>query len=361
MAQSTSRDITLDEPGLRLLRLLTSILPGAKPNDPRTFLSYKKIHDALKLPLQGRTLGESLQNQGLNSLADWTHTNSIPGITGLIIDQSTLMPGPGYFKLFGKEPDDFRWWEGEIQKSKDFNWGAYVAGNEAQVADTSGEDWSRDELQASVFAYLDMQRMERLGTPFTKTKYYNDLAAKFGRTAKSFEYRMQNISYVFSLMGRDWLSGLKPAKNVGANVAAQIEELIAEIEGKPVAPTVAFEIAVRVDVQKKQLQEPSGIRDPKSTTSTVTQYVRDASVKAWVLKQAKGQCECCQEQAPFLGSDGLPYLEVHHVRKLADKGSDTTSNAVAVCPNCHRELHYGEQAKKLAEKLYGTVARLNRE
>jgi 5-methylcytosine-specific restriction protein A len=203
--------------------------------------------------------------------------------------------------------------------------------------------------------------LDRAGTLFTKKKYYDELASKFGRTAKSFEYRMQNISYVLSLMGRDWLTGLKPAKNVGANVASQIEELIADVEGKPVVPIVAFEIAVREDLSRKQLPQPLGNDDPKATTSTVTQYLRDSSVKAWVLKQANGVCECCSQQAPFSGSDGLPYLEVHHVRKLAEKGSDTTSNAIAVCPNCHRELHYGEQAKTLVERLYQSISRLIKE
>lgn len=225
----------------------------------------------------------------------------------------------------------------------------------------SDDSWSRVELRAAVVAYLDMQQRDRLGTPYIKRKFYDDLASKFKRTAKSFEYRMQNISYVLSLMGRDWLAGLKPAKNVGANVAATIEELIAEIESKPVSPTVAFEIAVRKDIEKKQLSQPLGNQTPKSTTSIVTQYVRESAVKAWILKNAKGICECCDQKAPFSGPDGLPYLEVHHVRKLAENGSDTIVNAVALCPNCHRELHYGEQAKRLVEEIYRDIPRLVRE
>ena len=60
-------------------------------------------------------------------------------------------------------------------------------------------------------------------------------------------------------------------------------------------------------------------------------------------------------------SDGLPFLEVHHLRQLADRGSDTVSNAVALCPNCHREAHYGEKSKALIARLYERVARLVRE
>ncbi|WP_256325004.1 HNH endonuclease signature motif containing protein [Nitrosomonas sp. Nm132] len=39
--------------------------------------------------------------------------------------------------------------------------------------------------------------------------------------------------------------------------------------------------------------------------------------------------------------DGSPYLEVHHKIPLAFGGEDTVVNAIALCPNCHREAHYG--------------------
>lgn len=361
MAQTDVASVELDETGRALLRVLVAQLPKVKPGEPRTYISYKDIHDELGLHLSGPTYGESLKTQGLNSLADWTQVTGKPGITGLIIDKTTMMPGSGYFKLFGRQPDDFPWWQSEIEKSKSFDWSASLLNESAGSDSVSGEDWEVDELHASVVAYLEMLRHDRNGTPFIKKKYYEDLAAKFGRTAKAFEYRMQNISYVLLLMGRDWLSGLRPAKNVGAKVAAQIEQLIAEVEGRQVTPVVAFEIAVREDVKKKQLPMPQGSRAPKAVTASVTQYQRDPSVKAWILKQAEGVCECCKRPAPFDGADGFPYLEVHHVRQLADKGSDTTANAVAVCPNCHRELHYGEGAKELVAQFYQTLKRLKRE
>ncbi|MGH8437576.1 MAG: HNH endonuclease [Pseudomonas sp.] len=33
--------------------------------------------------------------------------------------------------------------------------------------------------------------------------------------------------------------------------------------------------------------------------------------------------------------------EVHHKVRLADGGLDTVENAIAVCPNCHRQAHFG--------------------
>lgn len=223
------------------------------------------------------------------------------------------------------------------------------------------DGWSKEELRASVDAYVDMQRKERQGQPFTKKRYYEDLAAKFGRTEKAFEYRMQNISYVMTLLGRDWLTGLKPAKNVGANVAAEIEALIAQSEGRQFVPVAAFEVEAREEAKRKNLSKPQGNLRPTATSSAITQYQRDVAVKAWVLQQAHGKCESCRQPAPFNGSDGEPFLEVHHVRQLADNGSDTVTNAVALCPNCHREAHYGEDSRLLVSRLYERVTRLVRE
>lgn len=58
------------------------------------------------------------------------------------------------------------------------------------------------------------------------------------------------------------------------------------------------------------------------------------------------------QQAPFLrASDQSSYLEVHHKVPLADDGDDTVGNAIAVCPNCHREEHFGVPAKIVTAAL----------
>jgi 5-methylcytosine-specific restriction protein A len=223
------------------------------------------------------------------------------------------------------------------------------------------DDWSDEELKASVEAYVDMLQKQRSGVSFVKKHYYVELHAKYGRTEKSFEYRMQNISYVLSLMGRRWLPGLKPAKNVGTKNAAKIETMLAQAENVAVFPTAAFEAIVREEINKPLLLQPPGNAAPKIMQTEVSTYQRDARVKAWVLKEANGICEGCGLPAPFCGVDGIPYLEVHHIRQLADTGSDTITNVVALCPNCHREMHYGITQDALTEKLYSRVARLIRE
>ena len=39
--------------------------------------------------------------------------------------------------------------------------------------------------------------------------------------------------------------------------------------------------------------------------------------------------------------DFIDDLEVHHTKPLAEGGEDTVNNAEALCPNCHKEAHYG--------------------
>jgi len=164
-----------------------------------------------------------------------------------------------------------------------------------QMSDT----WSNEELKAAVEAYVEMQRKERTDQIFTKRQHYRKLAELFGRSEKAYEYRMQNISYVLSLMGRAWLPGLKPKRNIDAKVAGKIEKLLGEIEGQKTQPVAAFEIAVRDEGGQTNLPRPSGNPYPKSRRTTVTQFRRDATVKAWVLQQAGGVCEGCEKTRSF--------------------------------------------------------------
>lgn len=81
---------------------------------------------------------------------------------------------------------------------------------------------------------------------------------------------------------------------------------------------------------------------PDSYETIVRVFKRNADVIAEALILANGICGKCLKPAPFKRfSNGTPYLEVHHIKWLADGGEDTVANTIALCPNCHREMHYG--------------------
>jgi 5-methylcytosine-specific restriction protein A len=96
-----------------------------------------------------------------------------------------------------------------------------------------------------------------------------------------------------------------------------------------------------------------GSQDSKPGGRTV--YERSRAVRDYVLLRAAGKCELCEQPAPFRRHGGLPYLEPHHTTRVSDGGPDHPQFVAALCPACHREVHYGEHAQeknlKLVERL----------
>lgn len=230
-------------------------------------------------------------------------------------------------------------------------------------------DWSDLEIQAAVDAYLSMLKREQNGLQINKA-HENRLLRDgplAGRTKGSVEFRMQNISTVLVEMNRDRINGYKPAKNVGANVIRSIRNALdaridasAPEDHEPTADDALLER--RASKLEKQPFEtpPIGIKTPQQSVSLGKAYVRDPEVRAWVRQQAKGKCEGCGQPAPFQ-IDDKPFLEIHHVKHLSQDGSDCPSNAVALCPNCHRRCHHSSDKDEFTASLYDKVKRLIRE
>ncbi len=90
---------------------------------------------------------------------------------------------------------------------------------------------------------------------------------------------------------------------------------------------------------------------------TLTQYRRRSSdVRRYALIRANGICEKCNKPAPFETLNKQPYLEVHHILKLADDGPDLPQNVAAICPNCHREAHFGAGHEAFNKSLSVTIS-----
>jgi 5-methylcytosine-specific restriction enzyme A len=85
-------------------------------------------------------------------------------------------------------------------------------------------------------------------------------------------------------------------------------------------------------------------------------YERSQDVRVYVLVRANGKCEGCSAPAPFLRSDGTPYLEPHHLRRLSDGGPDHPAHVIALCPNCHRRVHAGADGATYNAKLAASMA-----
>lgn len=87
-------------------------------------------------------------------------------------------------------------------------------------------------------------------------------------------------------------------------------------------------------------------------------YKRNKKVAINALGIAGFSCEIDRKHKTFKRKkDGVPYTEPHHLIPMAyqdefDYSIDIEENIVSLCSHCHNEIHYGENARNLIEKLY---------
>lgn len=233
--------------------------------------------------------------------------------------------------------------------------------------DTEKENsgWTDEELEASVNGYLDIQARYPNDEKFNKSLEHRLLQSGVlaGRNTKSIDYRLQNITALFENIGLRTIPSYKPKVNLGSGITARLIKILKSKglippdsdtattdEGSPLRD------AKRVK-QRDFVSEPEGVLIPQQLVKTTKTYARTSKIKDWILFNAKGICEGCGQPAPF-EMNGTPYLEVHHVKHLAEKGTDFKSNTVALCPNCHRRCHHSSDRHEFTASLYQKVARL---
>lgn len=122
--------------------------------------------------------------------------------------------------------------------------------------------WSDEELAASLTAYREMQRKDAEGIGYMKKQVYRDLAQRFGRSEKSYEFRMQNISSVLDELGMPWIDGLKPKQNVGAGVKPRLVSLIkGSVATGQVAPQTEASYRSKLPMIRRWLIEVARARE----------------------------------------------------------------------------------------------------
>lgn len=223
----------------------------------------------------------------------------------------------------------------------DKNKSAYVL-NEAQKAALA---------EAGVFPSEDgpknIIRIEILfdpGTPSVRASYYNSLRTGSGRTP---ETRMGQGLIRWANVGDEIVIGTKGNRIIAAKVSA------APVEASDLGRTLA-----RNGDRKKIIRKAKqAAGKPARTVRKVQDFVRNPWVVAAALLRAASSCEMpgCTRRL-FRREDGSNFLEVHHVTPLVDGGDDTIENAAALCPACHRELHFGAKRMKKRAKLSAHIA-----
>ena len=102
-----------------------------------------------------------------------------------------------------------------------------------------------------------------------------------------------------------------------------------------------------------------GAESPITQGYTGVKYYRDPMVRNRVLSRARGVCEYCG-QPGFARENGSFYLECHHIIALADDGADRMTNVIALCPNHHREAHFGLKRGALELEMIEKVKKRNK-
>jgi hypothetical protein len=120
---------------------------------------------------------------------------------------------------------------------------------------------------------------------------------------------------------------------------------------EPMPDELGRQLERSIDPAKIIAKAKLRVGPPPKRTRQINDFVRDPYIVAAALARAQDQCETpnCISQL-FQRDDDRSYLEVHHIVPLSEGGDDTLINAAALCPSCHRELHFGKfRLEKRAE------------
>lgn len=123
----------------------------------------------------------------------------------------------------------------------------------------------------------------------------------------------------------------------------------------------------RLDLSEMSLEElrATAIAGAKRSLPPLLRHTtyrqRSGVIRHYVLNRAGGVCEACGKPGPFKGLDGSPYLEPHHLTRVADGGADHPAHVAAVCPTCHARVHHGAHGKRFNERIAKQIAAIERE
>lgn len=131
-------------------------------------------------------------------------------------------------------------------------------------------------------------------------------------------------------------------------------EAFADDEESEVEPDAMVDLTLTV-LRQNAFEAAEASEGAGSSSAVRMIYARSKKVREYVLLRAGGNCESCGKRAPFVTKANIPYLEPHHIDRLSDGGIDHPQYVGAVCPDCHREIHFGENGESKNEALRSVI------
>jgi hypothetical protein len=141
-------------------------------------------------------------------------------------------------------------------------------------------------------------------------------------------------------------------------ISAHFRSLVAALDAPKPAPETVSTVE-DIDAPASALKDLATGGDEESGDRALAirhVYRRDPQVRRRVLEFANGICEYCGKTG-FLKLNGERYLETHHVISLSDNGDDSVENVIAVCPEHHREAHFGANGEALERDFIKVIGR----
>ncbi|WP_291891674.1 HNH endonuclease signature motif containing protein [Maricaulis sp.] len=114
---------------------------------------------------------------------------------------------------------------------------------------------------------------------------------------------------------------------------------------------------VRGDAKGEYLDQfdlPPNSGPPEKYENTVYAFKRDRAVRMRALELADGACRKCGAPG-FKMPNGRRYLETHHIIPLSEGGPDDITNVIAICPNDHKEAHFGANSLQMRDELLNII------
>lgn len=131
------------------------------------------------------------------------------------------------------------------------------------------EDWSHEEVEATVSDYFEMLAMELRGEPFNKAEHNRNLQKRLtNRSRGAIEKKHQNISAVLIELGYPYINGYKPLNKYQTLLYGVIEErllgaaglhkAVAAVVERPIEmpSAVANLLTILVDPPSREQDEP---------------------------------------------------------------------------------------------------------
>ncbi len=194
------------------------------------------------------------------------------------------------------------------------------------------DEWRKDELAVAVSAYRTMQAAIAAGSKVNKAQVYRDLSSQHGRTPKSWEYRMQNISHVLAEFGKSWIEGLKPASNVGPTATNVLVELLFDNEPMATATVGATNALLTKEsilADNSAAFIPEDVEDQRRRVlASIVRRRGQSQFRKKLLDTYDSRCAVTQ-------CDAVDALEAAHIHPYLGDASNDVTNGLLLRADVH--------------------------